>query len=305
MSRVMHSGWRVRVSLFALILGLWLLPWAWASSKAQGPVRDAGTTPDESASQPSRQAPRAQPPRRRLRPGEAPPAGTPMRFDHRLRTHKAEPCQSCHVVPNPDEAPKVIDRRVPVAADTCFGCHTSVVHDQDFSIRHRWVAADEGALCASCHKERACVACHEAPKRFVQRPHPAHFLSTHGAQAGRDETQCSTCHQPERFCAECHARLGMSRQSAPLVRTRARVHPEQWASGAQLHGDEARRALTACVSCHQERDCVACHGVRGVGAGFSPHPPNFRAQCGDLRRANARACRTCHGSDSRLMTLCE
>lgn len=164
-------------------------------------------------------------------------------------------------------------------------------HDRDFMVRHRWVAADNGALCAECHTESECVACHDGRVR-PSTIHPADFLTNHGPMARRNEQQCSSCHTTQRFCTECHSRLGLSPMAAPVARTGARFHPPTF---VDAHGIEARRSMTTCTSCHAERDCVVCHGARGIGAGLSPHAPGYAARCRDDYRRNPRACTTCHG----------
>ena len=57
---------------------------------------------------------------------------------------------------------------------------------------------------------------------------------------------------------------------------------------------EAERNLNACVSCHTERDCVACHGALGVGGGFDPHKGGFLGGCARQFRRNPRPCYVCH-----------
>ncbi len=178
-------------------------------------------------------------------------------------------------------------------------------HDRDWIVRHRWVGADNGPLCATCHTERDCTSCHDGRVR-PPRVHPNDWLTLHPVMARRNTPRCTGCHTLQTFCSECHARLGLSPISAPLVHTRGRFHPPAnvWVRGPVLHAREARRSMSDCASCHTERDCVQCHGALGVGAGISPHPPGFRAQCGRLLRQNDRACRTCHGDVSGLAALC-
>ncbi len=178
-------------------------------------------------------------------------------------------------------------------------------HDRDWIVRHRWVAADQGGQCATCHEESDCSECHDGRVR-PRRIHPGDYLTTHVAQARLDQPRCASCHQISRFCGECHSRLGLSPFSAPDVRTAARYHPPEaiWVRGPSMHALEARRALSTCVSCHAERDCVACHGDLGIGAGVSPHPPGFVASCGAALRTNARACVTCHGDVEALRRRC-
>ncbi|MCB9591258.1 MAG: cytochrome c family protein [Sandaracinaceae bacterium] len=178
-------------------------------------------------------------------------------------------------------------------------------HDHEWLVRHRWVAADQGGACASCHEESECTECHDGRVR-PRRIHPGDYLTTHVVQARRDQPRCASCHQVSTFCAECHARLGLSPMSAPDVRASEPYHPPPavWVRGPALHGLEARRAMSTCASCHAERDCVTCHGALGIGAGTSPHPPGFAAACGAAIDTNARACVTCHGDLDALRARC-
>jgi hypothetical protein len=169
-------------------------------------------------------------------------------------------------------------------------------HDADFSVRHRWLAADEGAACSSCHVERDCTGCHDGERR-PRSLHPNDYLTLHAQEAERNASRCSACHTTQSFCLPCHARLGVSSVSAPDLAAPRRLHPPSavWLRGPVLHAREAERSLSNCVSCHAERDCVACHGARGVGAGLSPHPPGFRDECAARFAANPRPCVVCHG----------
>ena len=218
---------------------------------------------------------------------------------------------------------------LPVAPLTCGGCHETqpsgmlttqfaegslvpprwlagMAHDHEWLVRHRWVAADEGALCAACHRESECVACHDGRVRPL-RVHPGDFLSTHPVMARRDETHCTSCHAITQFCAECHARLGLAPIAAPEVRAAQRYHPPEavWSRGPNMHATEARRSMQSCTSCHAEQDCVACHGSGSVGGGgSSPHPPGFAAHCRSALETNAHACATCHGDVEALRSRC-
>lgn len=217
----------------------------------------------------------------------------------------------------------------PAAPFTCAGCHLTepsgmlrtsfpegelspprwlagMAHDHEWLVRHRWVAADEGPLCAACHRESECVACHDGRVRSLH-VHPGDFLTTHPVMARRDETRCTSCHAITQFCAECHARLGLAPIAAPEVRAAERYHPPQavWSRGANMHATEARRSLQTCVSCHAEEDCVVCHGSGSIGGGgASPHPPGFAASCRSALETNAHACVTCHGDVDALRARC-
>ena len=180
-------------------------------------------------------------------------------------------------------------------------------HDRDFLVRHRWVAADHGELCAECHSERDCVRCHDGRLRPTRRVHPNDFLTIHPQLARRDDPSCTSCHATQTFCAECHARLGVTQRPAPAVASPTRFHPPVavWLRGPVQHGREARRSMSTCTSCHAERDCADCHGAAGVGVGISPHPSGFVARCGALMAANDRPCRTCHGDLTVLRSVCQ
>lgn len=179
-------------------------------------------------------------------------------------------------------------------------------HDTDWAVRHRWVGADRGSVCASCHKESECVKCHDSRNRPASI-HPNDWLALHAQRSRKDAPRCSSCHSTQMFCAECHARLGVSLNSAPDVRSGARFHPtaDRWTRGPNLHAKEAKRSLTSCVSCHAERDCVRCHGaIRGIPSA-SPHPRDFSKKCGTLLDANQRACKACHDDIQLLHRKCE
>ncbi len=178
-------------------------------------------------------------------------------------------------------------------------------HDRDFLTRHRWVGADQGDRCASCHEESDCSDCHDGRVRPT-RIHPNDYLTIHPQMARRNDPRCTSCHTTQTFCGECHARLGVAQTAALAVRARERFHPppSEWTRGPVRHAHEARRSMTACASCHVENDCVQCHGSLGIGAGLSPHGATFFGRCRELAQANSRACATCHGDAEAIAAQC-
>lgn len=233
-------------------------------------------------------------------------------------------CLRCHASP----ALGLTDAPTPTAPSTCETCHLTdpdgvlttrfaagwmnpprwmagMHHDHEWLVRHRWVGADAGPLCAECHRESDCADCHDGRIRPLS-VHPGDFLTTHPVMARRDEPRCSSCHTVAQFCTECHARLGISPIASPDVRAVARFHPPSavWIRGPNLHGVEATRSMTSCASCHAEDDCVTCHGAPGIGAGVSPHPAGFVLHCRSALETNARACVTCHGDVEELAARC-
>jgi hypothetical protein len=191
-------------------------------------------------------------------------------------------------------------------------------HGADFIQRHGLVAADDSRFCGNCHQERYCVGCHDGSVR-PRKIHPNDFISQHPMAARQNSPRCTSCHQQQSFCLSCHQRVGVA-LSGPVgnFSERGRFHPPKsvWTDAARSpahHAWEAQRNLNACVSCHQERDCMACHATRAVGGrgawppvkpgvGANPHPVGFAARCRRALQQNARPCLTCHDpSDSELL----
>ncbi len=181
-------------------------------------------------------------------------------------------------------------------------------HDVDFLARHKFVAGLDSSLCANCHTDASCTDCHDGRVR-PRNIHPNDYLSLHATESRLKTTTCTSCHQETNFCLPCHQRLGIA-SSSPLNRKDAsRFHPpkETFSDLPRKpghHAQEAARNLDSCVSCHTERDCVACHGAGGRGGGFDPHPGGFVARCATLYARNPRPCLVCHEPDSRDLSTC-
>ncbi|HUR58024.1 MAG TPA: cytochrome c3 family protein [Opitutaceae bacterium] len=179
-------------------------------------------------------------------------------------------------------------------------------HTADFLERHRAVAADNSALCASCHSERYCADCHDGRVR-PRTVHPNDWISIHPIASRQNNPRCTSCHHEQSFCLGCHQRIGvaMSGPNAAL----GKFHPANFATvngrGAGHHAWEAQRNLSACVSCHTERDCAICHAASGRGGlSVDPHPPSFRASCAAQLRRNGRPCLVCHEPSSAELESC-
>ena len=252
-------------------------------------------------------------------------------------------CVTCHVLGQSD-AGKVSVTGKGKASGRCVTCHltehktgmltTSFAsgkllpppwlngagHGPDFIERHKRVAGNDSQFCANCHQERFCVGCHDGSVR-PRQVHPNDFVSQHAIAARQNNPRCTSCHQQQSFCLTCHQRAGVA-MSGPIANfaNRGRFHPPKsiWSDGArssQHHAWEAQRNLNACVSCHQERDCLSCHATRqvggrggglpvGVGQSVNPHPAGFRARCAQALRQNPRPCLTCHGPSAKDLLNC-
>jgi hypothetical protein len=179
-------------------------------------------------------------------------------------------------------------------------------HTPDFILRHKMVAADDSRFCANCHKEDFCTDCHDGRVR-PRAVHPNDYLNMHPIEARMDTQRCTSCHREQSFCLDCHLRVGVN-DSPPNVKDSGRFHPPKsiWSDPPRKpghHAFEAERNLNACLSCHIEPDCVACHGATGVGGRFNPHPAGFNGSCRSQYAKNPRPCLVCHQpSDSDLNT---
>ena len=236
-------------------------------------------------------------------------------------------CLKCHGMPGPSRGE---------AAGECTTCHVTrrgvlktrfsagtlvpppwlggADHGPRWLERHKEVAGANSRLCASCHTEKECADCHDGRVR-PRAIHPNDWLDQHATASRMASQRCTSCHREQSFCITCHARLGVA-ESAPLAAqaSRGRFHPapESWTNGPRgraHHGWEARRNLEQCVSCHVERDCVACHataarGGPGIGHATNPHPPGFAGGCSRSFRRNPRACLVCHDPADRNLARC-
>lgn len=236
-----------------------------------------------------------------------------LRFAHaeHLKTLSGQ-CVACHVEP----------KRPPMAQ--CFGCHhqdqwktrecdschvdlpaelakpsSHVFHEGDFVREHGVRAASSRDLCATCHTESQCAACHGVTtpalpwKLAFDRPaltgiHRAGFISRHPDESRANPGLCSTCHDSERFCLDCHTKKKVA--GFGLVTP----HPPGWvrARGGE-HGRAARLEPQSCAACHGgagEALCVGCHKVGGPGG--NPHGPGFSSGLDARRDAPCRQCHT-------------
>jgi len=194
----------------------------------------------------------------------------------------------------------------------------SIEHTGNWLYRHAEAAMNQGSLCLACHKESECFSCHNSSLR-PRSIHPSDWLSLHGVSARQDGGGCVSCHRSQSECLTCHLRAGLS-PSGPrgTEAARGRFHPPPsvWTDRPRTgrhHAVQARLHMDECVSCHQERDCAACHATAAVGGpgiggpfgrGMSPHPPGFLAQCRGVMSRNPRPCLVCHRADDPALVGC-
>jgi hypothetical protein len=184
-------------------------------------------------------------------------------------------------------------------------------HGPDFVLRHKDVAAADSAFCGNCHAEKECVDCHDGRVR-PRQVHPNDWLNLHAMASRQNDPNCTSCHREQSFCITCHERAGVS-MSGPFANTaeQGRFHPPRaiWTDPPRTaghHAWEAERNISACVSCHTERDCATCHATaaRGGRGGLSPHPAGFASDCRIAFAKNARPCLFCHAPADPALTEC-
>ncbi len=202
--------------------------------------------------------------------------------------HTSDDCLSCHV----GRVPEIVER-LPARADVRApgaGVRRAPPpsHRSPFFLQaHRTLAAADDGGCTTCHTEAACVGCHDAASGGSY--HPSDFTLTHSADAFGREDECATCHDTAVFCRSCHVESGLGSSG----RLGAGYHDAEplW---LLRHGGAARQSLESCASCHQQRDCVQCHGVLG-SFGVNPHRDGFDARA--ARSAAPATCLACHLGD--------
>jgi hypothetical protein len=193
-------------------------------------------------------------------------------------------------------------------------------HGPDWIERHRTIAGNDSRFCGNCHSEKYCADCHDGRVR-PRRVHPNDWLDMHPVAARENQQKCTSCHREQSFCLTCHQRSGVT-LSGPIANLveRGRFHPPkaEWTDGPRSprhHAWEAERNISACVSCHVERDCAICHATAamggrgsgfpaGPGQGTDPHPVGFRSRCASALRQNARPCLVCHTPDDPNLQDC-
>lgn len=216
-------------------------------------------------------------------------------------------CETCHVRGTGAEAGRIKTMFASGVLKPPRWLHNAA-HTPDFLERHKTVAGNDSQFCSNCHSEHFCTDCHDGRVR-PRSIHPNDYLSMHPIEARQATQKCTSCHREQSFCLGCHQRAGVSMSGPPGARNSARFHPAKqiWSDAPRQpghHAYEAQRNLNACVSCHIERDCVACHGGLGIGGGFNPHKTGFAGGCATQFRRNPRPCFVCHEPGAGVLAQC-
>ncbi len=200
--------------------------------------------------------------------------------------HTQESCTSCH-----QSNPAVVAALPRSSASRGLGAEIHrqqpATHDNGFTEGHGPLASATPGSCSGCHARSECLECHRPNAGGANGYHQAGFLSRHPSAAYNRQSDCSECHNSASFCTTCHAQSGLSSSEGLL---QGNYH-DVGGSFLLSHGAAARRGLESCVTCHTERDCLACHSAQTRR--FNPHGPGFDAE--RLRKKNPQTCAACHG----------
>ena len=202
--------------------------------------------------------------------------------------HTAENCATCHIV-GPPGGPFVPASGPGRGTGAELARTRPATHGKDFIDAHAAPANANPGSCAGCHVREQCLDCHRPNAAARTGYHPPDYLQRHPVAAYARETSCSDCHNTGQFCQQCHAQAGL--RSSGTLGTRGTFH-DAGTTFVVGHGQAARQSLESCVSCHTERDCLACHSATG-GRRFNPHGPGFDAE--RMRKQNSQMCTACHG----------
>jgi hypothetical protein len=202
--------------------------------------------------------------------------------------HVREDCAVCHRAPLPQPVAVIPTRAETEAPGIGLKRMAPPSHARStFLEEHGTLASASSASCNTCHSQRQCKSCHEAPGRTAF--HPANFLERHASAAWSRRLECSNCHEVAVFCRACHVRMGMG-TSGRLTQGFHDAEP-LW---LLRHGQAARQGLESCASCHKQSDCLQCHSTLGAFH-VNPHGPDFDAV--RAHQKNPVICFACHVVD--------
>jgi len=224
------------------------------------------------------------------------------------------------------------------AANVCEQCHISTANllpaqhkEVGFMKEHRYMSMEAGADCAMCHDNNFCEECHVgtnmitednfandfytpySPHRYTDNSkmqqitfvHDLNYRYNHGIDAKGKFNECSTCHQTETFCAECHNSPGSGDYAlggfVPSSHTQPNFTTIGVGSGGGLHAEIAGRDIETCAACHDvqgaDPNCILCHvdpdGIKGTNP--KTHIPGFMEDLhGDWHGDFGTVCYNCH-----------
>ncbi len=245
----------------------------------------------------------------------------------------ADSCWSCHTARTHLEGAECSTCHIPLAesgltSESVAALPSPPDHEgRQFLLQlHGEAALAEGFdACTTCHTRDRCLACHVVETELLGRvpsaprplmlhaptpdyPAPSshegiEFASQHRPGAETVEAECGTCHTSN-DCVSCH--LGPAppavtvlpmRETARAPGTRLeRLAPMSHESPFFDVGHEASAldGQAACLTCHRDESCTACHSGPTSG-GY--HPAAFAARHAAEAFGATMECSSCHSTE--------
>jgi len=196
-------------------------------------------------------------------------------------------CVTCHA-----------DNGVSNNCETCHADLVTLIPDNhlvsDFGREHRRPVkvGEMDVSCQTCHQESFCQDCHTGdqlrsfgaagglmsvpgartayrvtPKELrLQAAHDLNYRFTHAIDARTRIVDCTSCHDRQTFCAECHQAGGGVLQGAIKPQSHFEAGFVTIGAGGGRHAEMGRRDIESCVSCHdvegKDPTCALCHSGR-------------------------------------------
>ena len=236
--------------------------------------------------------------------------------------------KSCTVCHNEDSA----------APSACQNCHMSTANLKpashqivNFNKNHKVMYNANPDDCKMCHNNDFCENCHVASTGFsnsntskdfytpyspnnnstsinqqqITTVHDLNYRYTHGIDVKNKSSECTTCHQKETFCVECHSVGGGDFALGGVVpnshTSKSFVFPGSYGTGGGEHSILAKRDIESCASCHDvlggDPNCIMCHtdndGIKMTNP--RTHDQNFLKDIhGEWHNDQNAICYTCH-----------
>ncbi|MBW8771977.1 MAG: hypothetical protein JF590_01575 [Gemmatimonadetes bacterium] len=180
----------------------------------------------------------------------------------------------------------------------------------DFERAHGGQARASIQVCATCHTQPSCTACHATTPKPAERlalvdPRPGHdaptvrtapashrsanWSSAHGPLASARPQSCATCHSRS-DCLDCHRADAATRAGSYHPTGFLASHPAQ-AYGRQSSCADCHNTQAFCQDCHRQAGVVASQRLQG---GFHDSKQAFALGHGQAARQSLESCVSCH-----------
>ena len=278
-------------------------------------------------------------------------------FSHQIHIEQADiDCEVCHgdmariantpPVPQMDDCMRChLDQQQPTACQVCHESNFVLrpdTHSPNWLHVHDIAALTESSDCLQCHVQVSCDNCHSGSilgrddftildpvsiyrkdltgdKQLIDRVHDLNYKFFHGLDADTKSYDCSTCHEVQTFCVDCHQNENNLLLNKPQLHGGRDWGAVQYPRGTDFsnsidggaHAELARMDIERCQACHDiegaDPSCVRCH-VDIDGIQFTDpqtHQPGFMVDVeGDWHRNESSMCYVCHTKESEGQGFC-